>query len=272
MLDIFEAIEKKDILSIALLLPSQHTRIKKSSSGKQNILMLFCIDGLSECIPLLDKYKIGINKTYDNGLTALGYAIRNGNLSCIKLLLDRGASFYTAEDTPLNAIKLAIDSENLDCFKFLINLGLTVNFEHIKNCARYNLVNFLKFLVDTGMDLTSLRSEDNESLLHYLYFSRKIDSAEFLLSIGCDVNLVDNDGDTPLHLALSMDNWAVGELYLQHGAKLYMRNKKGESAASLARLHLSWYYLEELKLKYLSHIDKKQFEVSHQYDTRLLAF
>ena len=50
----------------------------------------------------------------------------------------------------------------------------------------------------------------------------------------CDVNAVDNDGDTPLHLASEDGHVAVVSLLVASGADLYSLNRRGESAKDVS--------------------------------------
>ncbi|XP_064381820.1 arf-GAP with SH3 domain, ANK repeat and PH domain-containing protein 1-like isoform X2 [Halichondria panicea] len=57
---------------------------------------------------------------------------------------------------------------------------------------------------------------------------------DFLLGNGHTENVVDDDGNTPLHLAVSNDNPQCVKLLLNHGADITIKNKEGRNPMDLA--------------------------------------
>lgn len=80
------------------------------------------------------------------------------------------------------------------------------------------------------------------TLLHYAIEHEQIDVAEWLISLDFDVNAQDNNGWTPLLLAIDIEvQAAIGspsseltELLLQHGADPTIKNSEGKLAMDLA--------------------------------------
>ncbi|XP_066344287.1 protein VAPYRIN-like [Miscanthus floridulus] len=70
--------------------------------------------------------------------------------------------------------------------------------------------------------------------------SRRGDTAasRHLASTGCDVNIPDGDGYTPLMLAAREGHAGVCELLISYGARCDLRTPCGETALSLARAAL----------------------------------
>lgn len=60
---------------------------------------------------------------------------------------------------------------------------------------------------------------------------------ELLVKRGADVNAKDNDGQTALHLAVSLDHKDMARLLLAHGANPHAVDKKGETPVSIAKQH-----------------------------------
>ncbi|MEN2998495.1 MAG: ankyrin repeat domain-containing protein [Brevinematia bacterium] len=65
----------------------------------------------------------------------------------------------------------------------------------------------------------------------------KGDSSGVINSIrkGADVNSRDDDGDTPLHLAVMLNNYEIVKLLVTYGANPYLRNRQGLSPIDIAR-------------------------------------
>jgi hypothetical protein len=74
-------------------------------------------------------------------------------------------------------------------------------------------------------------SKDGQSALIKAVKARKVDSVEFLISKGADVNLQDSNGDTSLHLLASSSNSTeLIEILLKNKARGDLKNNAGETA------------------------------------------
>lgn len=59
---------------------------------------------------------------------------------------------------------------------------------------------------------------------------------EYLLDKGVNVNIKNNDGDTPLHLAVKLNDFAVTKLLLDYHAKIDVVNNKNETPVDYAKV------------------------------------
>jgi hypothetical protein len=91
-----------------------------------------------------------------------------------------------------------------------------------------NLAEF-KRLVESGADVNVL-SEDGGSPLSSAGFHGRLEHARFLLQNGAKPTGRNRDGNTPLHVAAFMGRSEIVKLLLSKGAKTSLRNKKGESS------------------------------------------
>ena len=91
-----------------------------------------------------------------------------------------------------------------------------------------NLAEF-KRLVESGADVNVL-SEDGGSPLSSAGFHGRLEHARFLLQNGAKPTGRNRDGNTPLHMAAFMGRSEIVKLLLSKGAKTSLRNKKGESS------------------------------------------
>ena len=64
-------------------------------------------------------------------------------------------------------------------------------------------------------------------------------SVRHLASTGCDVNIPDGYGYTPLMLVAREGHVGVGELLISYGARCDLRTSRGETMLSLARATLA---------------------------------
>jgi ankyrin repeat protein len=69
-----------------------------------------------------------------------------------------------------------------------------------------------------------------------------------------DVDALDNDGSTPLHLAIYEANLEVVQLLLEHGASVHTQNNQGETLFQAASAR----GLQEITDVLSMHIERKQ--------------
>ena len=68
-------------------------------------------------------------------------------------------------------------------------------------------------------ELLAVRNRDGATPLHFAAYHDDCDTAALLIAKGADVNAEDNDGLTPLAVALKKGSTAVAELLRAHGGK-----------------------------------------------------
>jgi len=82
----------------------------------------------------------------------------------------------------------------------------------------------------SGADMNA-KNEEGFSLLHCAIRNGQVSLVSFLLASGANVNqLTYFENDTPLHLSVLQADSSITEKLLVAGAKLNIRNKKGESS------------------------------------------
>ncbi|CAG2205323.1 unnamed protein product [Mytilus edulis] len=90
-------------------------------------------------------------------------------------------------------------------------------------------------LLDAGATANATSYNNNWSPLHLAAFLNRTDIIEILIKGKGDVDLLDTDGDTPLHLALLQGHLHAAEVLRQYGASLETKNIKGETPEDKGR-------------------------------------
>jgi ankyrin repeat protein len=98
-------------------------------------------------------------------------------------------------------------------------------------------VNKARELIDDGADVNA-PDEEGESPLHIAATLDTDEAAMFLLAHGAAVNAQDHHGDTPLHIAARHGNDALVVGLLRHGAAVNATNALGETPLHVALLEL----------------------------------
>eukprot|EP00906_Rhabdomonas_costata_P031619 RCo044633 len=130
--------------------------------------------------------------------TPLMWAVQKGSMGVAKVLLARGADVQFTDELGLTAAVYASSSPLM-----------------------------LHFLASRGADLLGVRSKRGGSLLHFVSQNGFLYSAVYLLEKAGwkDLDVTDQDGMTPLHLAAVFQRVEVAKLLISKGADLFATNR-----------------------------------------------
>nr|WP_240516699.1 ankyrin repeat domain-containing protein [Brachyspira sp. G79] len=163
-----------------------------------------------------------------------------------------------------SALEQSVISENLDEFKYVIEniennkeyinsiRNIETWYNYIPNLSTNNFSNFVKVLLDNGMNINE-KNEAGKSLI--LDVSKSYDShhkpkfgtseiigvpdskykIETLINLGANINIQDNDGNGVLHYILSRDNigieeYDIFEMLIKNGININLQNNDGDTA------------------------------------------
>lgn len=158
----------------------------------------------------------------------------------VKLLLDHGADIEMINVHRQTTLLFATDDGDYELVKSCIQSGAKV--DALDGHGRSPLMNALingdersaKLLMKHGADI-HLRDKDGNSIMHFAAgFGRTKSLLERLFKQGMEVDLVNNDGDTPLIEAAREHNEQAVELLIRHGALVNHKNHVGLTALCVA--------------------------------------
>ena len=147
-----------------------------------------------------------------------------------------GAQLFTISAMNVNQPGLdlydAVRKHNIDQVKKLIKYGAPINFIHpteidhwtpLQVASYFGDMNIVEALVKAGADL-ELRNKDGETALFAAVTRRQgekgqLEIIKFLVSKGAKVDVVTNNGSTPLSEARKNNLRTVVEFLTQNGAK-----------------------------------------------------
>ncbi|KAH8853078.1 Tankyrase-1 [Schistosoma japonicum] len=247
-------------LAIVELLLQHKADVHAKDKGGLVPLHNACSYGHAKVAELLIQYGANVNVTDLWRFTPLHEAAAKGKFDICRLLLKHGADPLKKNrdgHTPIDLVKdtnsdvydlLRGDIAVLEAAKKgnLTKIKRLVTTENI-NCrdtqgrnstplhlaAGYNNIETLEFLLESGADVNA---KDKGGLipLHNASSYGHVDVAALLIRYGTSVNAVDKWGYTPLHEAAQKGRTQLCALLLAHGADPKIRNQENQTPFDLA--------------------------------------
>lgn len=148
--------------------------------------------------------------------------------------------FLVRSDEPVQMITsiylLRLEKEldlNLTPIKRL--LGIRLNFSHAEFFDSLDVENAeaVDILLSAGMDVNTV-NEDNSTGLHLAVKKGNMRLTKLFLARSSKIDAQDSSGETPLHYAIRMQHTALFQLLVSAGANVNVQNNEGETALLLA--------------------------------------
>ncbi|XP_060182090.1 protein VAPYRIN-LIKE-like [Lycium barbarum] len=166
-------------------------------------------------------------------------AAKNGNSHFISALVEAGADVNRRDSDGKSAMSLAVKSGSIDSVQVLIESGYTIDnsadrFLHVASAMdRVDLMEIL-CLGYADIDLNSIDFQ-GRTPLHIASIHGHVEVIQFLVSVGSDTDMLDSQGWTPLHFAAHQGHFEAVDFVLNHSnfAK-YALTKQGKTAYELA--------------------------------------
>lgn len=159
-------------------------------------------------------------------------ASRKGNTQVVAKLLEFGID-------PTPAIGNAIRYKKPEALQLLLETGGIPTKEHFKTALEFNFYEGVQLVLDNGYDC-NIPFRNGEYPVHIVaasYEETDKDILSLLVSKGAKINVQNDSGETPLHLAayLQEKDIAMPKLLLAHGASPIIKNKNGHSPIDYAK-------------------------------------
>jgi len=202
--------------------------------------------GSVHAINILEEFGADLDFSSAKGWTAVHYASNSGHASIVKQLFSHGANTLIQDKGGFTAAHLAAQCNQLECLKtlFLCQPGLPLTSDclsvkantgatpgHV--AAQFDCLQALKFLSRCGCDM-EVPDKNGETAAHKAARNNALQCYKMLdEQLGVDVNLENNDGDTPADLLLqctrhnqaSKDESGTTQVYVQRLIKAEQRKE-----------------------------------------------
>lgn len=160
-----------------------------------------------------------------------------------------------------SALYKSVVSENIDEFKYVIEnnkeyinsiRNIETWYNYIPNLSTNNFSNFVKVLLDNGMDINWKNEEGKSLILDISKYYNSLHKPKFctseiigvpdskykietLINLGANINIQDNDGNGIIHYILSRDNigteeYDIIEMLIKNSVNINLQNNDGDTA------------------------------------------
>ncbi|XP_028389671.1 transient receptor potential cation channel subfamily A member 1 [Phyllostomus discolor] len=169
--------------------------------------------GAKKCMEILLKYgeehgfnrQSHINFVTNGKASPLHMAVQSGDLEMIKMCLDNGAQLELMENGKCTALHFAATQGAMEIVKLMI--------------TSYS---------GTG-DIVNAVDGNQETMLHRASLFDHHELADYLISVGADINSTDSEGRSPLLLATASASWNTVNLLLSKGAQVDIKDHLGRN-------------------------------------------
>ncbi|MHC4660085.1 MAG: ankyrin repeat domain-containing protein [Planctomycetota bacterium] len=171
------------------------------------------------------------HKSYEKGPPVIFCIVKRGDVFDARKEINRGADVNEIwyDILPLH---VAVGMDNLEISELLIDGGADINasiisfaYTPLQTAIKNNYIEMARLLVEKGASFKELT--DFYSSFSLAVSWGRFEIAEMLLKKGANINRIQDDGRTPLHLAVIGKNLKGVVFLLEHGADINLKDSEG---------------------------------------------
>ncbi|XP_004867829.1 protein phosphatase 1 regulatory inhibitor subunit 16B isoform X2 [Heterocephalus glaber] len=210
-----------------------------------------CIDNFEEIVKLLLSHGANVNAKDNELWTPLHAAATCGHINLVKILVQYGADLLAVNSDGNMPYDLCEDEPTLDVIETCMAYqGITQEkINEMRAAPEQQMITDIHCMIAAGQDLDWIDAQ-GATLLHIAGANGYLRAAELLLDHGVRVDVKDWDGWEPLHAAAFWGQMQMAELLVSHGASLSARTSMDEMPIDLCEEEEFKVLLLELKHKH----------------------
>ena len=140
--------------------------------------------------------------------------------------------------------------------------------DNLWGAARTGDLDGINRYLSEGAEINELSPETNISALSWATMMGEIEAAKLLIEHGADLNVRQEDGGTPLHIAVTLGRAEIAELLIKEGADVDAKNRGGQVPAS--GLHIPWGMLKFMMGMFDIKLEQKEVEAGRAKIAKML--
>ncbi|XP_021077932.1 transient receptor potential cation channel subfamily A member 1 isoform X1 [Mus pahari] len=231
---------------IKVLTEHKATNINLEGENGNTALMSTCAKDNSEALQILLEKGAKLCKSNKWGDYPVHQAAFSGAKKCMELILVYGEKAGYSRESHINFVNhkkasplhLAVQSGDLDMIKMCLDNGAHIDMMENAKCmalhfaATQGATDIVKLMISSytgSSDIVNAVDGNQETLLHRASLFDHHDLADYLISVGADINSTDSEGRSPLILATASASWNIVNLLLSKGAKVDIKDHLGRN-------------------------------------------
>ncbi|KAM7069870.1 transient receptor potential cation channel subfamily A member 1 [Acridotheres tristis] len=255
---------------VKILVQHSSTDVNLEGEAGNTPIIVACYKDNPEALTLLIENGGKICKRNKTGCMPIHAAAFSGAKTCMEILLKKGEELGHSAKTHINftnngkcsPLHLAVQSGDLEMIKMCIEFGAQIDLKQNEKCtalhfaATQGATEIVKLMMSSYAGEESIIDAvdgNKETLLHRTALFDHYELAEYLISMGANIDSVDIEGRSPLLLATSCASWKIVNLLLSKGANVSLKDHLGRNF-----LHLT-----VLQPGGLQHLNEKYLQMEH---------
>uniref|UniRef100_A0A8V5FV51 Transient receptor potential cation channel subfamily A member 1 n=1 Tax=Melopsittacus undulatus TaxID=13146 RepID=A0A8V5FV51_MELUD len=255
---------------VKILVQHSSTDVNLEGEAGNTPITVACYKDNPEALTLLIENGGKICKPNKTGCMPIHAAAFSGAKTCMEILLKKGEELGHSAKTHINftnngkcsPLHLAVQSGDLEMIKMCIEFGAQIDLKQNEKCtalhfaATQGATEIVKLMMSSYAGEESIIDAvdgNKETLLHRTALFDHYELAEYLISMGANIDSVDIEGRSPLLLATSCASWKIVNLLLSKGANVSLKDHLGRNF-----LHLT-----VLQPGGLQHLNEKFLQMEH---------
>ena len=198
---------------------------------------------LSLCKMLMDKHKIDLHMSNNDGWTALHYSAQRGNSEVVAYFAEMGTDICLKTNDGTNCLQIAALQGHFNLCKMLIDkhlvdLHMTDNYRWTElHCsAQSGNCELVAYFAEMGTDI-HLKTADGRNCLHIAALKGHLNLCKMLIDKhNVDVNVADKRGWTAVHFSAQSGNCELVAYFAEIGTDINMKTNDGRNCLHIARL------------------------------------
>ena len=172
-----------------------------------------------------------VNTDPSQGATPLHYAVESNNYELVELFSHRGANLNASDIKGKTALHKV---ESVEIAKFLIENGADINARDDSDCTPLHCASGVA--LDPSMMDNLIAAMTPSSLIPKSQNNQKDRKSivSLLIEIGADINIVDNEGQSPVFYAVIGRDLDVVKLLIRHGSDISITDNSGKNVLLVA--------------------------------------
>jgi len=231
--EIFETVQAGNLEKVKALLKADPNLLNSTRENGDTPLHFAAYAGHKDIVQYLLSKNAQIDQTNNGNATALIYAVYFGHKEVAEVLLAEGAECNSADFSGRTSLHYAASNDRLDIVQILIENGAEIDMRASGYYGRTALhlalqndhIDVATYLIEKGANINQTEDAYGWSALYWSLRRQQTEMAKQLIFLGANMHLTDNDGKTPIRMAVEYGYTDIVDLLQKKGATITERDK-----------------------------------------------